>query len=79
MAEGYRLDTDLTPPREHVEGYSFESTELASPDAQTVAANDLPSKAAHKDEWIAAAISRGVPSYEASNMTKPQLVERLGG
>lgn len=40
---------------------------------------DPPDRDALKADWIAHAIDRGVPSYEAHNMTKAELIERLGG
>jgi hypothetical protein len=46
------------------------------------AAPAAPSKAdlpAHKDDLVALAITRGVPSYEAWALTVPELTEKLGG
>lgn len=32
----------------------------------------------HKDDLVALAISRGIPSYEAWALTVPELTEKLG-
>lgn len=37
-----------------------------------------PAKDATKDLWVAYAIDRGVPSYEAWAMTKPALIREVG-
>ena len=38
-----------------------------------------PLKSATKDEWVGYAIDRGVPSYTAWDMTKPELVKHFTG
>lgn len=36
-----------------------------------------PAKSAKHDDWVEFAIGRGVPSYEARNLTKDELVARF--
>lgn len=38
-----------------------------------------PPKVATKDEWVAFAVSQGVPQAEAEESTKDQLIERFKG
>jgi hypothetical protein len=49
------------------------ATEPAATD-EAAEAEPLP---AHKDDLVALAIERGIPSYEAWDMTVPQLKKRL--
>lgn len=46
------------------------------PDAEPVDP-DRPDRDAHKDVWVAYAIQRGMPSYEAWAKTKPDLMKEL--
>lgn len=46
---------------------------------QPAAASEPPAPNARKDDWMAYAISQGMPSYEAHAATKDELIERHGG
>lgn len=49
----------------------------ASDEAPIVAADEPEPLPGHKDELVAVAIDRGIPSYEAWGMTVPELTKRL--
>lgn len=56
-------------------GYEPSDDETVEPAADP----KMPLRAALKDAWVEYAISRGVPSFEASGMTKKALIERVTG
>lgn len=48
-------------------------------DSPEPSADKVPAKVATKDEWVAYAVSQGVPQDEAESSTKDQLIERFKG
>lgn len=40
---------------------------------------DRPAKTASKDAWFEYAVAQGVPSFEAANMSKDDLIKRMEG
>jgi hypothetical protein len=53
-----------------------EALPTMAPAAEVV--DPKPKKSASHDEWAAYAIAHGVPSFEAQNLTRDELVERMG-
>lgn len=62
-------------------GYRVEHAEppVVAVPADEVPDPDRPAKNAKTEVWAAYAMEQGVPSFEAQNMTRAQLIERLGG
>jgi hypothetical protein len=69
----------VTPPAPaHQESHTLTADWMDDqpPEAPQAEPEPLPT---HKDDLVAVAIDRGVPSYEAWDMTVPQLTKRLKG
>lgn len=47
--------------------------------ARVELAADAPDRSATKQVWVEYAVANGVPSFEAANLSKDDLIKRLGG